>query len=146
MNNAAKIDRLLKIKELRRQLAEVQLAKTANLRAQSQAAVELAWNNHEYIKVSSKEQREQRISQVINTPGNVPVDGARITNLYNSTKADIKNSKAWALTKVDELQNARALETEDRQKLARFLQVEERTRKLGERLAEQSRLNEQRQD
>lgn len=134
MSKLKKIDKLLKVKELRRRLAELEAAKARREVYQAEQEVIDAQNEEIRIKETASERRQEKIKDLLEPGKNPAMQNSRIANLYAITDQEIKES-AFKTT----MQREKLTESEERlkleqSKLARFLQLEERTRKLCDKL------------
>ncbi len=136
MSKLKQIDKLLKIKELRRRLAEMEAAKATREMQLASQEVEFAKQQEIEIKQTSAQRRQQRLKEVIQ-PGNNPgLQNARIVNVYAITDQEIQQSAFNTTLRIEQLHESEDRLKLEQSKLARFLQIEERTRKLCDKLVD----------
>ena len=144
MADSKQINRLLSIKTMRRKLAELDAAR-ANARVSgAMAALSNARQDEQDIIITGDQRRENRISELVNTPSNVPLQDTMIVNTFARTDFERDQARANVLQKTANLGEARVAAAEKQQKLARFLQVEERAKQLCSRLEASEALEAQR--
>ncbi len=136
MSKLKKIDKLLQVKELRRRLAEMEAARAKREVAIANNALIEAQNEALYIKETSVERRHERLTQVVQAGQNPALQNARLVNVYAITDEEIQNANFKTTLHAEQLSEAAERLKLEQQKLARFLQLEERTRKLCDRLIE----------
>jgi len=134
------IDKLLKVKELRRRLAELEAAKAKRAMLQADQDVIDAQNNEIQVKETASERRQERLKKVLEPSNNPALQNARVVNLYAITDQEIQAS-AFKTTLSKQLfaESEERLKMEQ-SKLARFLQLEERTRKLCDKLIDMKKI------
>jgi len=139
------IDKLLGVKELRRRLAEMETARARRELLECEAMLDQAIEEESRIRETCVERRQQRLREVVQKSRNPAVQNARLVNVYAITDEEIKGAAFQTELKTQQLEEAGERVKLEQQKLARFLQIEERTRKLCDRLAEMKRLEAARQ-
>ncbi|MEL7428644.1 MAG: hypothetical protein AAFN43_01470 [Pseudomonadota bacterium] len=144
MHDVRQIRKLLKIKTMRRKMAELEVARANAEVARGLSAVEQAQQEEADTLASGAERREKRISRLLDEPGNVSMQNAMIVNVFARTRHEKARARAAVLQKSAELLEARNLAIEKQRKLARFLQVEERAKQFCDRLETSERLEAQR--
>ena len=85
---------------------------------------------------TSDRRREARLAKLLEEGRNPAVENARICNVYRVTDHEIEASKFRTDCRIAELETAEISAKMKQKELASFLQREERTRKLCERLTE----------
>lgn len=140
MSKLKKIDKLLKVKELRRRLAEMEAAKAKREVMIAKNALVQAQEDEQHIKDTSADRRNERLTQVIQAGQNPAVQNARLVNIYAITDEEIQSATFKTTLHVQQLDESAERLKLEQQKLARFLQLEERTKKLCERLAEMKKV------
>ncbi len=136
MDKRWQLNRVLQIKEMRRKLAEIEAARAARLRHEAEAAVSNAYAEQNEIIENSDQRRNARLEKLLEDGRNPAVENARIRNLYRATDHEIDASKFRTDCRISELEIAETSAKMKQKELASFLQREERTRKLCERLTE----------
>lgn len=136
MSKLSKIDKLLKVKELRRRLAEMEAAKARREMHIADQEVEHARQQEIEIKQTSSQRRQNRLKEVIKPGKNPALQNARIVNVYAMTDQEIKESAFNTTMRIEQFHEAQDRLKLEQSKLARFLQIEERTRKLCDKLIE----------
>jgi len=134
MDKLKQIDKLLRVKELRRRLAEMEASKARNAMYQAEDAVERARQNEQFVLDDSDRRRHERMNNLMKGDSNIAVQNARVINMYAMTSEEILQSKTATSDRISDLQGAQERAKIEQAKLARFLQLEERTRKLCDRL------------
>ena len=140
MNKTKQIDRLLRVKELRRRLAEMEAVKATRQMHMAEQAVENAKEEEIYIKETSAARRQEKLKEVLDPGKNPAIQNARVVNLYAITDKEIKESAFQTEIKQQQLIESKERLKLEQSKLARFLQLEERTRKLCEKLVEMKKI------
>ena len=140
MSKAKQIDKLLRVKELRRRLAEMEAGKATRQMHMAAQAVEDAKKEEIYIKETSAVRRQEKLKQVLDPGKNPAIQNARVVNLYAITDKEIKESAFQTEVRQQQLVESKERLKLEQSKLARFLQLEERTRKLCEKLVEMKKI------
>lgn len=117
---------------------EAARAKRAVYTAQN-ALIE-ARDTEQYVKETSIERRQERLKQVIKVSANPAVQNARLVNVYSITDQEIQTATFNTTLHTQQLQESADRLKLEQQKLARFLQLEERTKKLCERLNDMKKI------
>jgi len=139
------IDKLLKVKELRRRLAELEAAKARRQMHEASHAVQAARDEEVYIKETSAIRRQERLKKVVEPGKNPAIQNARIVNLYAITDKEIQESAFNTEIRLQQLAESEDRLKLEQSKLARFLQLEERTRKLCDKLVDMKKVEAARQ-
>lgn len=145
MSKLKKIDKLLKVKELRRRLAEMEAAKASREMHMASLAVEDAKHEQIRIKETAAIRRQERLKKVIEPGQNPSLQNARIVNVYAITDQEIQESAFNTELKEQKLSESQERLKLEQSKLARFLQLEERTRKLCDKLVDMKKVEAARQ-
>ena len=130
----SQIDQILRVKEMRRKLAEVNYARANRHVREGETAVWNAQQDEIYIKNTSQSRREERLSKLLENTENPVMENARITNVYKITETEIENSAQITQSRKEELLEAIAIASGKREELARFLQRENKSKQLRDRL------------
>ena len=146
MPNSAQIRKLLTIKTMRKKLAELDVARANAEVSNAKTAVDQAERNERDILQSGAERREERISDLLKHPANTAVQDTMIVNVFARTDHEKLEARANVLQKYTDLAASRQKAIEKQEKLARFLQVEERARQFCERLETSENLKAQRSE
>lgn len=145
MSKLKQIDKLLKVKELRRRLAEMEAAKARRHMHEAAQAVQAARDEEVYIKETSAIRRQERLKKVVEPGKNAAIQNARIVNLYAITDQEIQESAFNTEIRLQQLTESEDRLKLEQSKLARFLQLEERTRKLCDKLVDMKKVEAARQ-
>lgn len=145
MSKLKKIDKLLKVKELRRRLAEMEAAKASREMHMASLAVEDAKQQQIHIRETAAIRRQERLQNIVEPGQNPSVQNARIVNIYAITDQEIQESAFNTEIKEQKLNEAEDRLKLEQSKLARFLQLEERTRKLCDKLVDMKKVEAARQ-
>ena len=145
MNKLKQIDKLLKVKELRRRLAEMEAARASREMHMASQAVEEAKQEQIHIKETAGIRRQERLKKVVEPGQNPSVQNARIVNVYAITDQEIQESAFNTEIKQQKLSESEERLKLEQSKLARFLQLEERTRKLCDKLIDMKKVEAARQ-
>jgi len=140
------IDKLLKVKELRRRLAEMEAAKASREMHMANQAVEDAKQEQIHIKETAGVRRKERLQNIIEPGQNPSIQNARIVNVYAITDQEIQESAFNTEIKQQKLSESEDRLKLEQSKLARFLQLEERTRKLCDKLIDMKKVEAARQE
>ena len=136
MDRSKNIDRLLKVKELRRRLAEIEASQARNALYAAEDALARAKENEFSVRANSDVKRNERLNHLLEGGGNIAVQSIQLKNAYALTEQEINQAIEHTKHQDSALGEAAECASLAQQKLARFLQIEERTRKLCEKLAE----------
>ena len=130
MKKLKQIEKLQEIKELRRKLAELEVAKAMGVYRDAEIALQRALQAEADLEQEGESRTKKRLGSLMNQPGNVRIQSARVVNVYRQieNEKDLARNHTQSRTVVLE-ESTQNLRTQ-REKLARYLQVEERTRKL----------------
>jgi len=139
------IDKLLGVKELRRRLAEMEAARARRELSQCKTMLNEAIQQEREIRETSVERRQQRLREAVRKGQNPAVENVRLMSVYTRTDEEIKGAAFRTELKSQQLDEANERVKLEQQKLARFLQIEERTRKLCDRLLEMKKVEAARQ-
>ena len=145
MSKLKKIDKLLKVKELRRRLAEMEAAKASREMHMANLAVEDAKQEQIHIKETAAVRRQERLQKVVEPGQNPAMQNARIVNVYAITDEEIQQAAFNIEIKQQKLNESEERLKLEQSKLARFLQLEERTRKLCDKLVDMKKVEAARQ-
>lgn len=145
MSRLKQIDKLLSIKELRRRLAEMEAARSRRVVQEADAMLQEAHDEEAYIKETSAQRRQERLKQVVEAGKNPAVQNAQLVNVYAITSQEISGAKFNTELKRQQVDEANERLKLEQKKLARFLQIEERTRKLCDRLIDMKKVEAARQ-
>ena len=146
MSKLKQIDKLLKVKELRRRLAEMEAAKASREMHMANQAVEDAKQEQIHIKETAGVRRKERLQNSIEPGQNPSIQNARIVNVYAITDQEIQESAFNTEIKQQKLSESEDRLKLEQSKLARFLQLEERTRKLCDKLIDMKKVEAARQE
>lgn len=146
MSKLKQIDKLLKVKELRRRLAEMEAAKASREMHMANQAVEDAKQEQIHIKETAGVRRKERLQNIIEPGQNPSIQNARIVNVYAITDQEIQESAFNTEIKQQKLSESEDRLKLEQSKLARFLQLEERTRKLCDKLIDMKKVEAARQE
>ncbi len=102
--------------------------------------VELAKEQEIHIKQTSNHRRQERLKEVIEPGKNPALQNARIVNVYAITDQEIQESAFNTSMRIEQLHESEQRLKLEQSRLARFLQIEERTRKLCDRLVEMKKV------
>lgn len=138
--------KLHQIKELRSRLSELEVAKAQGTLNSSEDALQRARANEYAVRTNGAEKRQERLKNLMQASENVKLDSARVVNIYRQTELELARSKELVSLKTQQVAEAQQNLRTQQQKLARYLQVEQRTRKLCERLQAQTLAEELRKD
>ncbi|MEO0330011.1 MAG: hypothetical protein AAF217_15630 [Pseudomonadota bacterium] len=128
------IERILRVKEMRRKLAEVNYAR-ANREVHDRENAVLSAQDHEtHIRATSDNRREERLSRLLSKSDNPALENGRITNIYKMTATEIRNSEIYTQSCKEELSDALTIATAKRQHLAHLLQREDRSKQLRDKV------------
>ena len=130
------VDRIMRVKEMRRKIAEVEAAKANRIVSESESLLASAIANEAYTKQTSVKRREDRLAKLLEDRDNPAYENARIVNVYNMTESEIVESQALTKQREEELSQARYNAKLKQQELAKFLQQENRTEKIRDKLKE----------
>ena len=130
------VDRIMRVKEMRRKLAEVEAAKANRIVSESENLLASAIASENYTKETSVKRREDRLAKLLEDRDNPAYENARIVNVYNMTESEIAESQALTQQREEELSQARYNAKLKQQELAKFLQQENRTEKIRDKLIE----------
>lgn len=98
--------------------------------------VEYARQQEIEIKQTAAHRRQERLKEVIQPSTNPTLQNARIVNVYAITDTEIQESTFHTTMQIEKRHEAEDRFKLEQSKLARFLQIEERTRKLCDKLVE----------
>lgn len=140
MKKLNQIDKLLKVKQLRRRLAEMEAAKARRFVHNAELELQDARIEEQTVRETSTERRNERLKKVVEISDNPAVQNARLVNVYAITDQEIQNANFNTTLHIQKLDEASDRLKLEQQKLARFLQLEERTRKLCDRLLEMKKV------
>ena len=146
MSKLKQIDKLLKVKELRRRLAEMEAAKASREMHMANQGVEDAKQEQIHIKETAGVRRKERLQNSIEPGQNPSIQNARIVNVYAITDQEIQESAFNTEIKQQKLSESEDRLKLEQSKLARFLQLEERTRKLCDKLIDMKKVEAARQE
>ncbi len=145
MSKLQQIDKLLKIKELRRRLAEMEAAKAKREMHLASQEVDHAKQQEIEIKQTSGHRRQRRLKEIIEPGKNPTLQNARIVNVYAITDQEIQASAFKTTMRIEQFHESEERLKLEQSKLARFLQIEERTRKLCDKLIDMKKVEAVRQ-
>lgn len=145
MSKLKQIDKLLKVKELRRRLAEMEAAKASREMHMANLAVEDAKLEQINVRETASTRRKERLQNIIKPDKNPSVQNARIANVYAITDQEIQEAAFNTEIKQQKLSESEERLKLEQSKLARFLQLEERTRKLCDKLVDMKKVEAARQ-
>ena len=135
MNRSQKIDKLLRVKELRKQLAEHAAARASGSHARALHAFRQAEEAERNILQVSEERRQKRIAALLEVDENPSTQNVRIMNAYYRSVQEVEETRASKNNRLDEAQEAKNRLKLAQSKLAQNLREVDRTKKLCERLA-----------
>lgn len=90
--------------------------------------------------------RQERLKKIIQPSKNPSIQNARIVNVYAITEQEIKEAAFNTTLKEQQLSESEERLKLEQSKLARFLQLEERTRKLCDKLIDMKKVEAARQE
>lgn len=146
MSKLKQIDKLLRVKELRRRLAEMEAAKARRNVHSANDKLHDAMSDEQTIRETSQDRRQERLKKVVQVSDNPSVQNARLANVYAITNKEIENAQFNTALHAERLREAGECLKLEQKKLARYLQLEERTRKLCDRLLEMKKVEAVRQE
>ena len=139
MDKTSKIDKLLKIKEFRRKKAESEVVSAKGTVQSARLAYSQAVETQNQVIDTAAQRRSKRIQKLLTDPENANLDSSRIVNVYQQTKLEIVKAVEETVDRKQQVSQATQFLSDKQQELARFLQKEERTRNLRDRLEVQIR-------
>ena len=118
----------------------MEAAKATRIMHEADLAVQTAREEEVNIKQTSSARRQERLKEIIEPGKNPALQNARIVNVYKITDQEVQASAFKTEMQIQLLGEAEERLKLEQTKLARFLQLEERTRKLCERLGEMKKI------